>query len=144
MLHRPYYIHRATISDSIPLPGTANPHSNGHSVALQTPWSDRRVVLVGDAAHGMPPFMAQGANQGLEDALAVVTLIAKIAQENHWNNAQVLAQAFEKYEQLRRPFMVRIQQATLKPMSYRSEQKRQEYNQQVYCRNFEQVIEALL
>jgi 2-polyprenyl-6-methoxyphenol hydroxylase-like FAD-dependent oxidoreductase len=102
------------------------------------------VVLVGDAAHGMPPFMAQGANQGLEDALTVVTLIAKIAQENHWDNTQALAQAFEKYEQLRRPLMVHIQQATLKPMSYRSEQERQEYNQQVYCRNFEQVIEALL
>lgn len=144
MLQRPYYIHRATVSNSIPLPGTANPHTKDHSVTLETPWSDRRVVLVGDAAHGMPPFMAQGANQGLEDALAVVTLIAKIAQENHWDNTQVLAQAFEKYEQLRRPIMVRIQQATLKSMSYRSEQERQKYNQQVYCRNFEQVMEVLL
>jgi 2-polyprenyl-6-methoxyphenol hydroxylase-like FAD-dependent oxidoreductase len=144
MLQRPYYIHRATVSDSLQLPGTANLHAQDHSVTLQTPWSDRRVVLVGDAAHGMPPFMAQGANQGLEDALTVVTLIAKIAQENHWDNTQALAQAFEKYEQLRRPLMVHIQQATLKPMSYRSEQERQEYNQQVYCRNFEQVIEALL
>ncbi|AFZ21614.1 FAD-dependent oxidoreductase [Allocoleopsis franciscana] len=144
MLQRPYYIHRATVSDAIPLPRTANPHAKDHSVTLQTPWSNGRVVLVGDAAHGMPPFMAQGANQGLEDALAVVTLIAKIAQENNWDNTQALTQAFEKYEQLRRPFMVRIQQATLKPMSYRSEKDRQEYNQQVYCRNFEQVIEALL
>jgi 2-polyprenyl-6-methoxyphenol hydroxylase-like FAD-dependent oxidoreductase len=144
MLQRPYYIHRATVSDSIQLPRTANPHPNGHSVTLQTPWSDGRVVLVGDAAHGMPPFMAQGANQGLEDALVVVTLIAKIAQENHWDNTQVLAQAFEKYEQLRRPFMVRIQQATLIQISHRSEQERQDYNQQVYGRNFEQVIEALL
>ncbi|MBD2014546.1 FAD-dependent monooxygenase [Microcoleus sp. FACHB-53] len=144
MLQRPYYIHRATLSDAIPLPRTANPHPQGHSVTLQTPWSDGRVVLVGDAAHGMPPFMAQGANQGLEDALTVVTLIAKIAQENHWDNTQALAQAFEKYEQLRRPLMVHIQQGTLKPMSYRSEQERQKYNQQVYCRNFEQVIEALL
>jgi 2-polyprenyl-6-methoxyphenol hydroxylase-like FAD-dependent oxidoreductase len=99
---------------------------------------------VGDAAHGMPPFIAQGANQGLEDALAVTTLIAKIAQENNWHDIQAITQAFEKYEQLRRPLMVRIQQATLKRVSYSSEKERQEYNQQVYCRNFDQVIEALL
>jgi len=31
-------------------------------------WSDRRVVLTGDAAHAMLPSMAQGAVQGIEDA----------------------------------------------------------------------------
>jgi 2-polyprenyl-6-methoxyphenol hydroxylase-like FAD-dependent oxidoreductase len=113
-------------------------------VTIQPAWSAGRVVLVGDAAHGMPPFIAQGANQGLEDALAVTTLIAKIAQENNWDDIQAITQAFEKYEQLRRPLMVRIQQATLKRVSYSSEKERQEYNQQVYCRNFDQVIEALL
>ena len=144
MLQRPYYIHRAIISDSIQLPSTANPNASDRSVTIQPAWSAGRVVLVGDAAHGMPPFMAQGANQGLEDALAVVTLIANLAQKNNWHDTQAIAQAFEKYEQLRRPFMVRIQQATLNGMSHRSEKERQEYNQQMYGRNFNQAIEALL
>lgn len=144
MIQRPYYIHRATFSDSIQLPSTADSTAKDHAVTIQPVWSAGRVVLVGDAAHGMPPFMAQGANQGLEDALVVTMLITKIAQENNWDDIQAITQAFEKYEQLRRPLMVRIQQATLKPMSYSSEKERQEYNQQVYCRNFDQVIEALL
>jgi 2-polyprenyl-6-methoxyphenol hydroxylase-like FAD-dependent oxidoreductase len=144
MLQRPYYIHRATVSDAIQLPRTANPHTNSHSVKIQPAWSVGRVVLVGDAAHGMPPFMAQGANQGLEDALAVATLIAKIAEGNNWDDKPAIAHSFKKYEQLRRPLMVRVQQATLKRIPYNAEKERQEYNQQLYCRNFDQVIEALL
>lgn len=34
-------------------------------------WSDGRVVLIGDAAHAMPPFQAQGAAMGVEDAYAL-------------------------------------------------------------------------
>ena len=34
-------------------------------------WTDARVVLVGDAAHPMMPFLAQGAAQAIEDAEAL-------------------------------------------------------------------------
>lgn len=126
MLQRPYYIHRATASEkSFPA------------------WSAGRIILVGDAAHGMPPFMAQGANQGLEDAMAVTTLINHIAKENDWDNKPAIATAFEKYERLRRPFMEYIQAATLTLFPYSSEQQWQEYNQKVYTRNFDQIITKL-
>jgi salicylate hydroxylase len=34
-------------------------------------WSRGRVVVIGDAAHPMPPFLAQGAAQAIEDAAAL-------------------------------------------------------------------------
>ncbi|MFB2983727.1 FAD-dependent oxidoreductase [Microseira sp. BLCC-F43] len=122
MRQRPYYIHRVTIADSIQ-PGENSP-----------PWSAGRIVLVGDAAHGMPPFMAQGVNQGFEDALAIATLIANIAEKNHWDEAQIIAKAFEEYEHFRRPLMVYIQKATLTRFPHWSDQALQEYNQRVYSR----------
>lgn len=144
MQQRPYYIHRASISDGLQFPSTAHLNAEAHAVEIQPTWSKGRVVLVGDAAHGMPPFMAQGANQGLEDALVVATLIANLAQKNHWDRTPAIAEAFQKYERLRRPLMIRIQQATLNLLSYRSKQEWQEYSQQVYSRNFDQMLEALL
>lgn len=119
MLQRPYYIHRAALTENIP-----------------PAWSAGRVVLIGDAAHGMPPFMAQGANQGFEDAMVLTTLITNIASYNNWDNKQAIASAFEKYERLRRPFMEYIQEATLTQFSDSSDQAREEYNKKVYARNF--------
>ena len=144
LLKRPYYIHRAVISDTVPLPSTAIAHSKGHTVGIQPAWSTGRVVLVGDAAHGMPPFTAQGANQGFEDAAAVATLVAHIGAENHWDDPQAVAAAFEKYVQLRRPFMVKVQQATMEQLTFRSEKEWRTFAQQVYCRNLDRVMEALL
>lgn len=136
MQQRPFYIHRATNSHLT--------DSNSDRSIKQPAWSVGRVVLAGDAAHGMPPFMAQGANQGLEDALAIVTAIANVAQNNSWDDTQAMATAFEKYERLRRPLMAYVQEVTLKRLPYSSNEKWQEYNEKVYLRNFDRVIEALL
>jgi 2-polyprenyl-6-methoxyphenol hydroxylase-like FAD-dependent oxidoreductase len=133
MQQRPYYIHPASISDSL----------QANSAKIPPAWSVGRIVLVGDAAHGMPPFMAQGANQGLEDALIVTTLITKIAEENNWNDLQAIAKAFEKYEHLRRPLIAYVQEATLQRSPHSSDKEWNDYSQQMYCRNFDQVIEAL-
>lgn len=141
---RPYYIHRATISDPIQIPSKIDINTDEYPVKFQPSWSSGRVVLVGDAAHGMPPFTDQGANQGLEDALAIATIIANIALENNWDDKQAIATAFEKYEHLRRPFVTYVQKATLTGFPHSSNEKWQEYHQQVYCRNFDQVVEALL
>ncbi|YAF95730.1 MAG: FAD-dependent oxidoreductase [Nodularia sp. CChRGM 3473] len=128
MQQRPYYIHRATTPDT----------------KIQPAWSAGRVVLVGDAAHGMPPFMAQGANQGFEDALAVTTLIANIAETNNWDNREAIATAFKKYDDLRRPIMTYVQRATLTRFPQSSDEEWNKYGQQVYQRNFDQLIAALL
>lgn len=128
MQQRPYYIHHATTSAS----------------TTQPPWSRGKVVLVGDAAHGMPPFVAQGVNQGFEDALAITRLIANIAVNNHWDDTQAIAKAFQKYENLRRPMMQYIQQATLTKFPHSSDAAWNNYGQQVYHRNFDQIVAALL
>jgi len=127
IVQRPYYIHRATVSEPD-----------------QPKWSMGRVVLVGDAAHGMPPFMAQGANQGLEDAAAIATLVAKIGKQNQWDDRAAIEAAFSKYEGLRRPLMTRIQEATLTREPYSSEQELQEYEGQVYRRNIDEIMQTLL
>ncbi|MEO8530384.1 MAG: FAD-dependent monooxygenase [Deltaproteobacteria bacterium] len=40
-------------------------------------WQDGRVVLIGDAAHPTLPFLAQGANMGIEDGWLLAALLAK-------------------------------------------------------------------
>ena len=126
MRQRPYYIHRVNIADSI------------KPAEITPPWSAGRIVLVGDAAHGMPPFMAQGVNQGFEDALAIATLIANIAEKDSWDKAQIITKAFEKYEHFRRPLMAYIQKATLTRFPHSSDRALQEYNQRVYARDLDQ------
>ena len=39
------------------------------------PWNRGRVVIIGDAAHSCPPTIAQGAAQGLEDAVVLTELL---------------------------------------------------------------------
>lgn len=39
------------------------------------PWNIGRVVIIGDAAHSCPPTVAQGAAQGLEDAVVLTELL---------------------------------------------------------------------
>ena len=144
MRHRTYYIHRAIISDSLPFPDTAKLHTQDNSSNIQPPWHAGRVVLVGDAAHGMPPFAAQGVNQGLEDALTIVELINKLAVSDKLNDIKAIQETFQKYENIRRPLMEYVQKVTMTGLSYSSNQEElDKYNQQIFARNFEQVIENL-
>lgn len=66
-----------------------------HTVRPQTPWTAPGVALIGDAAHAMTPFAAQGAAMAIEDA---DTLAAFIATEP--NN---VAAALAAWERSRRP-----------------------------------------
>lgn len=44
---------------------------------VSEPWNRGRVVIIGDAAHSCPPTIAQGAAQGLEDALVLTQLLTE-------------------------------------------------------------------
>jgi salicylate hydroxylase len=65
-------------------------------------WSDGRVTLLGDAAHAMLPFFAQGAAQALEDAC----VLAACLQHADRTSAP---QALQRYEAIRRPRASRVQ-----------------------------------
>jgi salicylate hydroxylase len=47
-----------------------------HDRAPLRRWSTNRITLLGDAAHPMLPFMAQGANQAIEDAMDLAACLA--------------------------------------------------------------------
>jgi salicylate hydroxylase len=64
-------------------------------------WTDGRVTLMGDAAHPMLPFLAQGAVMAIEDSYALGTLLARLPAPT----------ALEKYETLRLPRATAVQRA---------------------------------
>ena len=56
-------------------------------------WSFGRITLLGDAAHAMEPFQAQGAAQAVEDAYVLARCVANAGDD--------VAAAFERYERIR-------------------------------------------
>jgi salicylate hydroxylase len=48
-----------------------------HDLAPLKRWHTDRVVLIGDAAHAMVPHQGQGANQTIEDAIALADCLAE-------------------------------------------------------------------
>jgi salicylate hydroxylase len=65
-------------------------------------WTKGRLTLLGDAAHPMLPHLGQGANQSIEDGMALATILAQV------DNAAVPA-ALVAYERLRRERVAQVQ-----------------------------------
>ncbi len=65
-------------------------------------WSKGRLTLLGDAAHPMLPHLGQGANQSIEDGMALATILSEV------DNAAVPA-ALLAYERLRRERVAQVQ-----------------------------------
>lgn len=59
-------------------------------------WSDGRVVLLGDSAHPMTPYMAQGAATSIEDAAVLARCLQAVEGDD-------IEGAFRRYEAHRKP-----------------------------------------
>jgi salicylate hydroxylase len=65
-------------------------------------WSKGRLTLLGDAAHPMLPHLGQGANQSIEDGMALASVLAQA-------DAGAIAASLLAYERLRRERVAEVQ-----------------------------------
>jgi 2-polyprenyl-6-methoxyphenol hydroxylase-like FAD-dependent oxidoreductase len=65
-------------------------------------WTKHRLSLLGDAAHPMLPHLGQGANQAIEDGMALATILARADRAN-------APSALLAYERLRRKRVAEVQ-----------------------------------
>jgi salicylate hydroxylase len=65
-------------------------------------WTTGRLTLLGDAAHPMLPHLGQGANQSIEDGMALATILARA-------DRPTVPAALVAYERLRRERVAAVQ-----------------------------------
>jgi salicylate hydroxylase len=65
-------------------------------------WTEGRLTLLGDAAHPMLPHLGQGANQSIEDGMALATILARV-------DTSAVPAALLAYERLRRERVAEVQ-----------------------------------
>lgn len=65
-------------------------------------WTEGRITLLGDAAHAMLPFFAQGAAQAIEDAVVLAACLQRA-------DASSVPDALRHYEAIRRPRSSQVQ-----------------------------------
>ncbi|MGE3908718.1 MAG: FAD-dependent monooxygenase [Chloroflexota bacterium] len=65
-------------------------------------WSRGRLTLLGDAAHPMLPHAGQGANQAIEDGIALATILAQADRAS-------VPEALQTYESVRREHTAGVQ-----------------------------------
>ncbi|MFC3322469.1 FAD-dependent monooxygenase [Mesorhizobium cantuariense] len=71
-----------------------------HTVDSKQPWTTGNMALIGDAAHAMTPFAAQGAAMAIEDAAMLADIIADFPADP--------ARSLQIWENLRRPRVARV------------------------------------
>jgi salicylate hydroxylase len=70
-------------------------------------WTNGRLTLLGDAAHPMLPHLGQGANQSIEDGMALATILATAS-------TALAPAALLAYERLRRERVAEVQRGARK------------------------------
>ncbi len=68
-------------------------------------WTNGRLTVLGDAAHPMLPHAGQGANQAIEDAVALATLLKGV-------DRMTAPQALQVYESVRRERTAQVQRGS--------------------------------
>ncbi|MGB8819429.1 MAG: FAD-dependent monooxygenase [Rhizobiaceae bacterium] len=71
-----------------------------HACNPRGAWTDGRIALVGDAAHAMTPFAAQGACMAIEDAAVLAKCVAV--------QPDAIAKALAAYEAKRKPRVAKV------------------------------------
>jgi 2-polyprenyl-6-methoxyphenol hydroxylase-like FAD-dependent oxidoreductase len=66
-------------------------------------WSSGRIAVLGDAAHAMPPYLAQGAGHAMMNALGLATALQE---------APAIEAALEQWERSERPLTEHTQRWT--------------------------------
>lgn len=79
------------------------------SVDASAPWTHGNVAILGDAAHAMLPYMAQGAAMAIEDAAVLAAHLPKAAEN--------IPAALRAFERQRKPRVVRVQGIALRNAS---------------------------
>ncbi|MCG6656768.1 salicylate hydroxylase [Halomonas campisalis] len=69
-------------------------------------WSEGHVTILGDAAHPMVPFMAQGACMAIEDAVVLSRCLAEATLDE-------VPTALQRYENARKPRTAQVQRGSL-------------------------------
>lgn len=79
-----------------------------HGVPPLPSWlsASKRVILIGDAVHAIPPTAGQGANQAFEDARSLATVLARLAPD------APLDEAAEKWQACRKDRVRRVLELT--------------------------------
>ena len=68
-------------------------------------WTQGAIALLGDSAHAMLPFAAQGAGMAIEDAAVLARCLAEVQNEG----GPAMAAALQRYARERRPRVARVQ-----------------------------------
>jgi len=68
-------------------------------------WNEGAVALLGDAAHAMLPFAAQGAGMAIEDA----AVLAKALSDSTGENISGIPAALKRYAEMRRARVLKVQ-----------------------------------
>jgi FAD-dependent urate hydroxylase len=102
----------ATLTDD-DLAGSPFPHFR-HPI----PHSPRygSVTLLGDAAHTMPPILAQGTNQALLDTMVLCKALSDLQNPVNGNNSD-LSKALRRYEKTRRRRVAAVSWVTSRQLS---------------------------